>query len=408
MRILQISHNNHIVGGSDAVFMQTSALLRAAGHEVIPFCMQSPNNEPTPWADYFPRGADTRNARPRDGLRYFYNGEARRKLTRLLEEHGPVDLAHIHIYHGKQTPAILPVLRARAIPIIQSLHEYKLACPVYTMERNGQTCELCVTGSSLNGLRHRCKENSVLKSLVMVAEHKTARLLGDIRLIDRFLCVSAFQRQVMKRSGIASHKLATLHNFVDTDAIPFEAGHDGYLFYAGRIEELKGLPTLIDAVKGSRHRLLVAGTGSWVDTLKERISGAPNIEYLGFHTGSNLRRLMARAKALVIPSKWYENCPMSLLEAKAAGRPVVGADIGGIPELVRQGRDGFLFEPDSVTGLRAALEALQRADHATLSRNAREDAVTRFSKRAHLAALLGHYDEVTGVTVPAAVQLSPA
>ncbi len=408
MRILQISHRHHVAGGSDAVFFETSDLLRRAGHEVIAFCMASPENTPSRWSEFFPGGADTRRAPLRHALRYFYNGEARQKLELLLDQAGPIDVAHLHIYHGKQTPAILPVLRSRGIPVVQSLHEYKLACPVYTLQRGDQPCELCVRGSDLNALRHRCKDGSALRSLVMVAEKAAARLLGDVRLVDRFICVSAFQRELMKRAGIPARKLTTLHNFVDTGQIQPARGHDGYLLFAGRIETLKGVETLLEAVRVTGQRLIIAGNGNWRATLERRIRSLPQVSYVGFRSGRALRDLIAGAKAVVVPSQWYENCPMSVLEAKAAARPVIGARIGGIPELVRDGCDGFLFDPGSVPDLVRALRALDRANHHHLSNNARQDAVARFSGPTHLDQLLRHYHEVADTPVPAALHLARA
>jgi glycosyltransferase involved in cell wall biosynthesis len=391
MRVLQISHRHHVVGGSDAVFMATCALLENAGHQVIPFCLSSPRNLPSPWSGYFPAGADTGQARGRDSLRYFFNREARQKLNALLDAAGPIDVAHLHIYHGKQTPAILPVLRARGIPIVHSLHEYKLACPVYTMQRGPEPCELCVGGSTLNCLRHRCKDGSVLRSLVMTAEMATSRLLGDVRLVDRFICVSDFQRRLMQRAGIEAAKLVKLHNFVDLPDVSATTDSDGYLLYAGRIEELKGIATLIDAVEQCGHRLLVAGDGGYVAQMQSRIAGMANVSYVGFQTGDALRRLIRRARAVVVPSQWYENCPMSVLEAKALARPVIGARIGGIPELIRDRRDGFLFEPGNTDALIAAIAALDAAEPLELSRNALQDAAARFSSARYLGSLLSYY-----------------
>ncbi len=408
MKILQISHRHHIAGGSDAVFFETADLLRRAGHQVIPFCMAAPENAPTRWSRFFPDGADTRRAPLRHAMRYFYNADARHKLEMLLDEVGPVDVAHLHIYHGKQTPAILPALRARAIPVLQSLHEYKLACPVYTLQRGDTPCDLCVRGSDLNALRHRCKDGSLLRSLVMVAEKTTARMLGDVRLVDRFICVSDFQRQIMKRAGIPAAKLATLHNFVDTNRIRAARGHDDYLLFAGRIETLKGIETLLEAVRITGQRLVIAGTGNWRPTLERRIKTLPQVRYVGFRSGRALRDLIAGAKAVVVPSQWYENCPMSVLEAKAAARPVVGARIGGIPELVREGRDGFLFEPGNVADLVRALQALDRANHRSLSDAAREDAVARFSCPAHLDRLMRHYRDIADIPTPAPLHLARA
>ena len=374
------------------MFFETSALLEQAGHQVIPFCLKGAKDSPSAWSGHFPTGADTGNPALRDLPRYFWNREARDQLNRLLDAAGPIDVAHLHIYHGKMTPAILPVLKARGIPIVQTLHEYKLACPVYTLQRHGKNCELCVTGSALNGLRHRCKDGSALRSAVMVAEMMTSRLLGDVRLIDRFICVSEFQRQIMARAGLPAAKLVTLHNFVNPSAM-VEPGHDGQLLYAGRIEKLKGLPTLLKAVGLTGSKLLIAGDGSWVPELKMRLRNLPNVRYLGFLTGPDLHAAMSRARAVVVPSEWYENCPMSVLEAKAAGRPVIGARIGGIPELVQDGVDGFLHTPGDAEDLAAALRRLEAAPFATLSRNARQDVMDRFSTSQHLARLMRVYAE---------------
>ncbi len=400
MRVLHISHNHHIVGGSDRVFFETSALLEGAGHEVIPFCMRSEQDRPTPWSDFFPTGAKTNAPGLRDSPKYFYNLEARKALQSLIDVAGPIDVAHLHIYHGKMTPAILPVLRANGIPIVHTLHEYKLACPVYTMQRQGVNCDACVSGNPIAGIRHRCKDGSFAKSAVMVAEMIWSRLLGDVRLVDRFICVSDFQRKVMIRAGLPLEKLVTLHNFVKRqDADP---GHDGYLLYAGRIEAMKGLSTLLKATELSGHKLLIAGDGAWATELAARAAKQPNVTVLGFRSGSELSGLISRAKAVVVPSDWYENCPMSVLEAKAAGRPVVASDIGGIPELVRDGTDGFLFAPGDSDGLCEALRRLDTASHAALSKNAVVDMADRFSPEAHLERLLQIYAD-SGV---AAAQMS--
>ncbi|MFV2001839.1 MAG: glycosyltransferase family 4 protein [Paracoccaceae bacterium] len=408
MRILQISHNFHMVGGSDAAFFATSKMLSDAGHEVIPFCMENRINHPSRWSRYFPRAADARRAPLRDTFRYFFNSEARDKLRQLLDDVGPVDAAHLHIYHGKQTPAILPVLRERGITVVHSLHEYKLACPVYTLQRDGEPCELCVQGSSLNCIRHRCKDGSFSRSVVMAGEYLSARLLGDVRLVDRFICVSEFQRQIMARAGIPPAKLSTLHNFVDTGAIAAEHGHDGYYLYFGRIEKLKGLSTLLSAVAQSGHRLLIAGDGAWRDEMQTRISDQSNVKYLGYQHGEALRRIVGRAKAVIVPSRWYENCPMSVLEAKAQARPVIAARIGGLPELVRDGTDGFLFKAGDAQDLQRAFAALEAADHGRLSRAARQDAETRFSKSVHLRSLLKHYAGRRTTTAAREAAMQPA
>ena len=406
MRVLQVNHNYHVAGGSDRVFCETSALLRSAGHAVVPFCIANQRNQASQWSDYFPVAANSAAPSAGDALRYFYNREARRNLDRLLIRTGAVDVAHLHIYNGKQTPAILPVLRRRGIAIVHSLHEYKLACPVYTLQRHGQNCDRCVAGSVLNCLQHRCKNGSALWSLVMTAERLTSRWLGDVWHVDRFICVSDFQRRVMARAGIPSAKLVTLHNFVETGDSQAAGIDDGYLLYFGRIERLKGLTTLIAAVERTGQPLVIAGDGSWCAQLRARIAGLHNVSFVGFQSGPRLQALITKSRAVAVPSEWYENCPMSVLEAKACGKPVIGARIGGIPELVRHGLDGFLFAPGDADDLARVLGVFEQCDLAALGQRARRDAERRFSPAAHLQALTEIY-AAAGATEPQMAVVQP-
>ncbi len=406
MKVLHVSHRHFIAGGSDAVFFQTARLLEEAGHDVVPFCIRDDRNEPSDYAEYFPGAADTGSPRMRDMLRYFWNGEAARNLVRLIRDHGPFDVAHLHIYHGKQTPAILRVLRRAGIPIVQTLHEYKLACPVYTLEHRGRPCQACVTGSSLHAMTGLCKDGSLTRSAVMWAEYQASRWLGDVAYVDRFICVSHFQRAIMERAGIPAEKLATLHNCVDPAARPGPG--TGGLLYFGRIEELKGLSTLLQAIRATGQELTIAGAGSWDAELRKRIAGIETIRHVGFQSGAAMTDLIRNASAVLVPSEWYENCPMTILEAKAQGVPVIGAAIGGIPELVRDGIDGFLFTPGDPEDLAQAIGAFERADRAKLAKHAIEDIRARFSPTVHRMMLLSHYRSAMVARRVGAATLLPA
>lgn len=400
MKILHISHRHFVAGGSDAVFFAITRLLQDRGHQVVPFCVADPRNRPTPYQRYFPQAADTARKPVADTLRYFWNGAARQALIRLIAEQGPFDVAHLHIYHGKQTPAILPVLRDAGIPVVQSLHEYKLACPVYTMERGGAPCRDCLTRGAISAVRHRCKDGGLARSAVMWAEYRLARMLGDVALIDRFLCVSDFQRRVMVRAGLPPDKLHVLPNFAETAATPGPGG--GGLVYAGRIEQIKGLDVLIDAVTASGARLTIAGSGAWQDELRRRIEGHPHIAFAGFLEPPALAGLVRRADAVVVPSTWYENCPMAVLEAKGQGVPVIAARIGGIPELVRDGVDGFLFAPGDRDDLVRALGRFAESDRKYLARASLADARARFSAASYYEKLLAHYAAIGAPALSAA------
>lgn len=391
LNILNINNCHRIIGGSDAVFFRTTEMLERAGHRVVSFAAASESDAPSPFAAHFPRSLNTHAARPKHILRYIHNRAAARCLEDLIEAEGPFDLAHLHIYYGQLTTSILPVLKRHRIPIVQTLHEYKLACPVYTMQRHGRSCDDCVEGSTLNLLRHRCKDGSFARSLIVFAEFWASRLQGDISEISQFICVSNFQRSIMERAGIPGNKITTLHNFVDLPTVSPVVDRGNYLLYFGRIEKLKGIRTLVDAAKHGHFSLKIAGTGAMAAELAAAVAPFSNIEYLGYVSGEPLSKLVANARAVVVPSEWYENCPMSVLEAKAAGVPVIGARIGGIPELVREGEDGFLFNPGDKEQLLKAVGSLDVSDLKQMGDAARRDASERFSAQVHLDKLLEIY-----------------
>ncbi|MGV0817250.1 glycosyltransferase family 4 protein [Martelella sp. AMO21009] len=393
MHILQINNNHRITGGSDRLYLNTGRILEAAGHAVSYFSARSDRDIDCADSKFFCNAVDTKNASFHDVTRFLFNADARAMLNRMLEAKRRVDLAHLHIYYGRLTASILQPLKRRGIPVIQSLHEYKLVCPVYTLERDGRVCEACINGTTANCIRYRCRDKSLHKSALLWLEHNLSRLQGSSQSIDRFICVSDFQREMFIRAGIHAHKLTTLHNFVDLRAVLPQRNRPrgDYLLYFGRIEKLKGVPTLLEAVAGTAIRLKIAGIGSWSAELREKIRGMPNVEYLEFVSGEPLKELVAQARAVVVPSEWYETFGLTALEAKAAGTPVIASRIGGLTEVVREGQDGFLFEPGNVGSLKNALKALQNADIAAMANAARQDAASRFSPESYLARLLDIY-----------------
>ncbi len=391
MKCLQVNSFHHVRGGSDQVYFNTSGLLGARGHFVRNFAASDPKDPPSADARFFP-AAKVGERHLRDLPAYIYSRQAKTKVSEFLAHHGQFDVAHLHIYYGRLTTSILNPLRAKCGAIVQTLHEYKLACPVYTLERDGNPCEICVTNGPLNAVRYRCKNGSFAASAAMYAEFRISRALGDISKIDTLICVSDFQRALLERAGVPETKLTTLHNFVDTTDIRVSRLSEkrSYILYFGRIEQLKGIKTLILAAKQSGAELVIAGDGTWTQQMKEQIKGT-DVRYVGFQTGDALATLIREARAVVVPSEWYENCPMSVLEAKAAGTPVIGANIGGIPELIRDGVDGLLFPSGDVAALAKALERVAEADISEWGTAARKDIDARFSADQHYDRLVEIY-----------------
>lgn len=395
MHVLQINNNHRIVGGSDNVYLNTGKLLENAGHEVSYFAARSEFDKPCKDSKYFCDGLDTKQARPKDALKFLHNPDAQRALKNMLSMRSEIEIAHLHIYYGRLTPAIFSPIKNFRVPVVQTLHEYKTVCPTYTMERRGNVCDLCITGTSLNCIKHRCKEGSIAKSTLIWMEHNLSKALGSIRLVDRFICVSNFQREILIEAGIPEHKLRTLHNFINATALmPAKVqSKEDYLLYIGRIETLKGLQTLLAAAEQTGAELKIAGDGSWAPELTKCVSKLSNVEYLGFVSGEPLKQLVQRARAVVVPSEWYETFGLTAAEAKAVGTPVIASRIGGLTEVVRDGIDGILFEPGNAFELATAIENLKHMDTVQMGIEGMADIKARFSPQTHLAGLLAIYND---------------
>lgn len=392
MNIINIGHNYHIKGGSDSYLMYLNDMLVSKGHRSLPFVAENENNKPSELTEYFPPGGGEG-----DILSYFYNRRAKSSLKSILNTVYKPDVAHLHIYYGKLTTSILDALVSNNVPIVQSLHEYKLACPVYTMSCRGDVCNKCEGKYFYRATLNKCKDNSYIKSLAVTLESYFSRLNGDISKVDRFIAVSHFMKKKMVESGVPKGKISVVHNFVDTERFQMRQviPSNSYYLYFGRLEENKGILTLIDACKKAGVHLKVVGHGSLSNEVERLISDGTNrIEYLGSLYGDELIEVIQGAKATVIPSEWYENCPMSVLESLSLGVPVIGSSIGGIPELVDDGLNGFLFEPKSVSSLLSAFKKLDECDLVIMSMNARQSALNNYSKEIHYQKIMAIYELV--------------
>lgn len=381
-----------MAGGSDRVLIETERMLKDKGYTVIPFCSKNERNLESKYSKFFPSSINTKSKFFNNPISFFYNFEAASKLDALLLEHD-IDIAHLHIYYGKLTCSILSVLNKQKIPIIQTLHEYKLVCPVYTMERGGMVCNECITSSRLKCVTNRCKDGSVIKSSAMALESYISRKLGDISKIDLFLSVSNFHRNIMIQGGIPCEKIEVLYNFIDVNSYIPNFDNEGYFLYFGRIEKLKGIITLVDSFSELNMKLLIVGDGSFAKELVEMIKDISNIDYIGFKDGEELKSIISKSKCVLVPSEWYENCPMNVLEAKSLGKPVIGSNIGGIPELIRDGVDGYLFSPGNVEELKEAVLKVEKY-LVPFGKCARLDVEQRFSESVYYEKLNSHYKKL--------------
>ena len=391
MKILNCSQRYHVKGGSDKYFFDISELLRSAGNLVVPFCASSAENLPTSYDKYFPVDVDFNNPSVNDIVKYVYNSDANNKLNILLNEI-EIDIAHLHIYYGKLSSSILSVLKKRQIPIIQTLHEYKLVCPVYTMISHGAPCYSCRSNAFYMSLIKKCNRGQVSRSLLSMIESYASVIMGSQSDINCFIAVSDFQKKEIIKMGVDENKIHTVHNFVDSKQYKMELNNEGYFLYFGRVEKIKGIDVLLQAFEQLRDiQLLVVGDGSYLESAIEycREHKILNIEFVGHVSHEKVKKYIEGAIAVIAPSIWYETFGLTLVESMSTGKPVIASDIGGMQEIVSHGSDGYLVEPGNVAELIDKVRYLSTSPHVVcdMGRNARVKVEQNFSPTEHLEKL---------------------
>ncbi|MFQ5465010.1 MAG: glycosyltransferase family 4 protein [Thermodesulfobacteriota bacterium] len=397
MRLLNIGQNYHVRGGSDKYMLSLSEMMARRGHKVIPFAASSADNLPTPWERYFPVAADFERPGPRDIARFIYSRPARASMKRLLRDI-EVDMAHLHIYYGKLTASILAPLKEAGVPVVQTLHEYKTVCPVYTLHSDGRICEDCRGRAYWRALLNRCNRGSRARSALSALESRVSRALGSVGKIDHFIAVSDFLRNKVVELGLPAHKVTTVHNCVDVDGTEPGRIPGSYFLYYGRIERIKGVFTLAEAASSTGVPLYVVGSGGALPELKGFVEdrAIDNVRFLGFRQGAELERLIRGSICTVTPSEWYETFGLTLIESFAHGRPVIASRIGGMTEVVSHGEDGFLVTPGSVEELRDRLAwmAAHRREAVEMGAEGRKKAEELFNEELHYSRIMDVYRKV--------------
>ncbi|MBI3432266.1 MAG: glycosyltransferase family 4 protein [Hydrogenophilales bacterium] len=384
-------------GGSEVVMFQERDFLLRQGHSVVDFSMQDERNLPSDYADRFVERQDYRGggkwAKLKSAASMIHSSEAVRRVSELIKATRP-DLVHCHNIYHQLTPSIIGAAKRLGVPVVLTLHDSKPVCPVYNRLSHGKPCSACLDGDFAQVMKRRCAEGSLGKSALLYAEAVVQRRLGNYEQVDAFIAPSRFMQESVSHR-IPAEKIRLLYNGMDTEGVRGSGTDDGYVLYLGRLSAEKGVGTLLEAHASSRNgwNLMVAGTGPLEAEFKSKYKHA---SFVGHVTGDRLREVIDRAAAVVVPSECYENCPMSVLEAMAYGKPVVGSRMGGIPELVVDGETGFLFEAGNVDDLRTRLDQLMGDGdlRRRLGDNARHRVETDFSLDRHNTCLLDIYKSI--------------
>jgi glycosyltransferase involved in cell wall biosynthesis len=410
LKILMVDKFFFVKGGSERYFFELKKILEENGHTVIPFSMKHSANVETPFSDYFVENVDFNPSSLPQKLsvgmrslgRIFYSIQAAERLKQLIRNTRP-DIAHLHMIDHQLSPSILPVLKAANIPMVQTIHTFKTVCPSYRLYHMGKQkiCEKCLHGSYYRALFECCHKNSFFATLLVVLEtsfHKALQLYE--RNIDLFLVPSRFMGNKMIEAGVPPEKIRHLFYTIQIDQYHPNYDSKDYFLFFGRLSEEKGLLTLLKAVEGGIGLpLYIVGDGPQRTVLEAyvRLKGmADSVSFLGPLEGDALKMTVSKSKFVVVPSEWYENSPLVIYESFAMGKPVVGARIGGIPEFIEPGVNGFLFEAGNSDELRRWIVHLAQRKRALpkMGKAARRKAERLFSPQVHYTELMRLYQQL--------------
>ena len=392
-RILLVNKFYYPRGGDCIVTLNTEAMLRDCGLEADVFAMEYPENLNARYKSLFASevsfgggmGNLLRALKRTMGL-----GDVKERFEAVLDEFKP-DVVHLHNIHSYLSPVVGELAHKRGIRVVWTLHDYKLLCPRYDCLRDGKPCEKCFGGSKVHVLTNKCMKGSLPASGVAWLEALKWNRATLERNTDVFVCPSEFMASKMRQGGFDPGKIKVLNNFLDPVKLKIyqntenNAQRQDYYCYVGRLSQEKGVTDMLEAASRLPYRLKVAGGGPLEAELREKYASCPNIEFLGMLDAQGVVNVLTAAKLSVIPSQWYENNPLSVVESLCAGTPVAGSQIGGIPELI-DSSNGVTFQPFSQEALSTAITMSMTRDwdHARIARQA----LDRFSASNHLKTLL--------------------
>ncbi len=359
MKIILVNKFLFAKGGDAVCTLATKDLLASRGHEVFCWGMDHPSNPAFPHSSDFVSHVDYEHGsgvagKIRAAANIMYSFEARRKFERFVERITP-DIVHLNNFAHQISPSILHVLKRRRIPAVMTMHDYKMVCPSYQMFSGGSPCERCKGGAYYWCSVRKCTKGSYAKSFINTLEmYLHHRIMGIYGHIHTFISPSRFLAEKVREMGLKGN-FRYLPNFIDIDDLPpcDQVSGRGCV-YVGRLSHEKGLLTLLEAVKGLDVELTIIGEGPLKAEMEKKIEREKivNASLLGYMTGSALREQICKSKFMVLPSEWYENNPRTIIESFCLGKPVLGARIGGIPELVVDDRTGRTFTPGNAGDLR--------------------------------------------------------
>lgn len=437
MKILLVNKFYYLKGGTERYFFDLKKLLEEKGNKVIPFSMQDGRNIETPYKKYFVNQINIEKPRfsAKSVGRIVYSFEAKRKLEELIKREQP-DIAHLHNIYHQISPSILTVLKKHKIPIVMTLHDFKILCPVYILYSKNEVCEKCKTYRYWHCVLRRCAKNSLLASKLNAFEmffHKFLKIYE--KNIDLFISPSEFlKNKILEWGRLPEEKIKVLPHFVTEgcsfDRRRFRTGSeprakdpleiygdssvaafprdDGYILYFGRLSKEKGVDLLLKATKILKNsgrlqtKLYITGSGPQGQELKQFVR-SENLEdlvkFLGYLKKERLQEVIKNSLFTMMPSRVYESFGLAILESCQLGKPVLASNLGALPELVQEGKTGMLFKAGDAQDLaeRIVLMLDDRKKLEEMGNKGRKLVLEKYNKEIHWQKLGNVYKKLLNI-----------
>lgn len=401
MKILFVNKFHYLKGGSEKYYFELAELMKSKGHEIAFFSMNNEKNIKTGNREYFVNEIDLNTGSKLKAFDVIYSKENEKKMTEALEDFKP-DVVHINNFQRQLSASIIKAINKKNIPIVFTAHDVQAICPAITMIDNDKNvCEKCMGGKYLNCIRKKCNKGSILKSVIGSIEGYYYRINKIYtKKINTIITPTEFYKAKLIQDGIQEKKIKAIYNFIDVNQYDIQTSDDGYGLYFGRLSKEKGIINLIEAFeKLNVGKLYIAGDGPEKENIIKFIEQKKledRIKLLGFLNSERIKEVICKCRFVVVPSIWYENCPYTVLETLAIGKPVIGAKIGGIPELVKDNETGVLYNFKNIKELSEKMKDLFENKELAekLGKKAKKDAKERFSKETYYKNILEIYEKL--------------
>jgi len=405
MKVLHANKYFFVKGGADRYFLETMDNLTEAGIECVPFSMKHERNQESKFESYFVSNADFSKLKfSVEGFqiasRMFYSSEAKKNVEKLIADEKP-DLAHVHNIYHQLSPSILVAFKKAKLPVVMTVEDYKLVCPNYLLYTQDRFCEACKKRKYYQAIHYKCLKDSYMASTLAAFEMWFHKMMGYYeRLIDVYITPSKFVKDTLVAWGYPESKITVLPHFGNYDSFPYSFTYnsqDPYIVFSGRLAPEKGVKYLVEALKSMPEvKLKICGEGPEEKALRKTVKDyrMRNVEFMGYLGQQDLSRVIRDGQFVVVPSTFAEPFGLVTTEAFAYGKPVIGARRGGIPEIIEEGKTGFIFETQNVKDLTEKIKKLWNKPELIMDmgKAARRTVEEEYEPGKHIAALKEIYE----------------